>query len=303
MSRTWYFQHDDQIQGPYTLEEMKKQASEGMLDPAALILQVGDAPEDARSARDVLGADCFALGPTDSLLTAGLERPAKPSAFAKKKPAKLEHKPKITLRIRKRSKKHNTARPTEPAAEGPPRAVPLATPVADAPLSDVPLAAPIADEQPTVDLLDFLIDDRMPVKKARPIAPAQPQPPCSPRAAPKPIPVARPALPKKPQHAVPKRSPASPAPPAASPASPAPQMPFLDAFRKARFAVDDWLDGEDNRALVRTGDVEEIRRQPGINDIFTRYEDYGPAFDEKLRQHLAFTTENRARYYNARPNG
>ena len=74
---------------------------------------------------------------------------------------------------------------------------------------------------------------------------------------------------------------------------------LFEMFRKARTAVEAWVDDEDNRACIMKTELEEIRRKPEIQVILHEYANYGQAMQEKLLRHLEFMVENRRKYYNA----
>jgi hypothetical protein len=75
----------------------------------------------------------------------------------------------------------------------------------------------------------------------------------------------------------------------------------MEVFRKARTRIEAWLDEESHRVLVLALDLEAIRGHPDIQSILTAYAGYGPTFRDKLLRHLDFMTENRCKYYSARP--
>jgi hypothetical protein len=74
---------------------------------------------------------------------------------------------------------------------------------------------------------------------------------------------------------------------------------LFEVFRKARTAVEAWVDDEDNRACIMKTELEEIRRKSEIQVILHEYANYGQAMQEKLLRHLEFMVENRRKYYNA----
>jgi hypothetical protein len=75
---------------------------------------------------------------------------------------------------------------------------------------------------------------------------------------------------------------------------------LMEVFRKARVAVENWVDDERNRPLVLRGALEEIHQDPGLRGILQPFAGYGPLLREKLLMHLAFMVENRRKYYAAR---
>jgi hypothetical protein len=74
---------------------------------------------------------------------------------------------------------------------------------------------------------------------------------------------------------------------------------LFEVFRKARTAVEAWVDDDVNRACIMNTELEEIRRKPEIQVILHKYANYGQAMQEKLLRHLEFMVENRRKYYNA----
>jgi hypothetical protein len=73
----------------------------------------------------------------------------------------------------------------------------------------------------------------------------------------------------------------------------------FEVFRKARTAIEQWVDDDGNRLRVLHGDLSEIKQQPGVRAIFNEYAGYGYEMLEKLTRHLDFLIQNRRKYYQA----
>lgn len=74
---------------------------------------------------------------------------------------------------------------------------------------------------------------------------------------------------------------------------------LFEVFRKARRAVEAWVDDEANRPCIMQTDIEEIKRLPAIVAILHGYANYGQPMQVKLVRHLEFMVENRKKYYRA----
>jgi hypothetical protein len=72
---------------------------------------------------------------------------------------------------------------------------------------------------------------------------------------------------------------------------------LLEVFRKARFAIESWVDDDANRATVMHGEMNEIKRQPKIVAILKEYAGYGQALQDRLLQHLEFMVSNHRKYH------
>jgi hypothetical protein len=72
---------------------------------------------------------------------------------------------------------------------------------------------------------------------------------------------------------------------------------LFKVFRKARTAIDNWVDDEKNRLRILHAELEEIKQTPAIQAILNQYAPYGEAMLDKLTRHLAFMVENRKMYY------
>ena len=71
----------------------------------------------------------------------------------------------------------------------------------------------------------------------------------------------------------------------------------LEVFRKARTAIEGWIDDDVNRACVMEAKMDEIKGKPEIQAVLQKYGVYGQAMQEKLLRHLEFMVENRRKYY------
>jgi hypothetical protein len=74
---------------------------------------------------------------------------------------------------------------------------------------------------------------------------------------------------------------------------------LFEVFRKARTAVENWVDDDSRRSLVLAGDLAVIKRDPSLTAIFRQFQGYGSSMQEKLTQHLEFMVQNRRKYYAA----
>jgi hypothetical protein len=74
---------------------------------------------------------------------------------------------------------------------------------------------------------------------------------------------------------------------------------LFEVFRKARTAVEAWVDDDVNRACIMNAEFKEIERKSEIQVILHKYANYGKAMQEKLLRHLEFMVENRRKYYKA----
>ncbi|MBI3821980.1 MAG: DUF4339 domain-containing protein [Planctomycetes bacterium] len=74
---------------------------------------------------------------------------------------------------------------------------------------------------------------------------------------------------------------------------------LFEVFRKARTAVEAWVDDDKNRPCILHADAAEIRAQAGIQAVLQQYAGYGKDLSDKLLRHLDFMVENRRKYYQA----
>jgi hypothetical protein len=77
-------------------------------------------------------------------------------------------------------------------------------------------------------------------------------------------------------------------------------MSVQEVFLSAREAMQEWVDADENRALISTGDLETVRRDPWIVSLIQAYHGYGAVMAEKLWKHLGFLVENRRGFYASR---
>lgn len=77
-------------------------------------------------------------------------------------------------------------------------------------------------------------------------------------------------------------------------------VPLMEAFRRARIAVENWVDDEAHRSLILTGDPQQLTRCPEVSALLHEYAVHGTVFGEKLARHFAFIVENRKQFYAAR---
>jgi len=74
---------------------------------------------------------------------------------------------------------------------------------------------------------------------------------------------------------------------------------LFEVFRKARTAIENWVDEESCRQLILSGDLEKIKKDVQLMAIFSQFQGYGSPMQEKLANHLEFMVENRRKYYAA----
>jgi hypothetical protein len=72
---------------------------------------------------------------------------------------------------------------------------------------------------------------------------------------------------------------------------------FLEVFRKARLAIEAWVDDDRNRAHVLHADENEIRSDQEIQAILQDAGRFGKDLQDKLLHHLRFMLHNRRKYY------
>lgn len=65
----------------------------------------------------------------------------------------------------------------------------------------------------------------------------------------------------------------------------------FEVFRKARTAIECWVDDPDNRLHILHSDINQIIRSPGIQAVFRDFAGFG--FRQKLEKHLAILVEKR----------
>jgi hypothetical protein len=74
---------------------------------------------------------------------------------------------------------------------------------------------------------------------------------------------------------------------------------LLEVFRKCRLAIEQWVDEDGNRLHILHADLDEIRRDPQIQNVIQEAGKFGKELQEKLDHHLSFMVENRRKYYKA----
>ncbi len=73
----------------------------------------------------------------------------------------------------------------------------------------------------------------------------------------------------------------------------------MEAFRKGRTAVENWVDHEDNKTFVVHGDAAALQANPQLPAILAEYDKFGPVMRQKLQARVAFMIDNRRKYYAA----
>ena len=74
---------------------------------------------------------------------------------------------------------------------------------------------------------------------------------------------------------------------------------LFEVFRKARTAIENWVDEDSRRALVLSGDIDAIKKDAQLSALLRQYDGFGSALRDKLIHHLEFMVENRRKYYAA----
>jgi hypothetical protein len=151
--------------------------------------------------------------------------------------------------------------------------------LAGAPASPAPVAvqAPAQADEPAAPAEPVKV--RLPAKKKKKLEPLK----------------KKPALPAP---AVPVAEPVAPLPAAAQPSESAgSSLSLPDLLRKARFALEQWVDEEDSVDVVLAGDMEVIKQDPALQNIFRPMQSWGKEVVDKLWKHLEFTVQNRRKYY------
>jgi hypothetical protein len=74
---------------------------------------------------------------------------------------------------------------------------------------------------------------------------------------------------------------------------------LFEVFRKARIAIENWIDDDSRRPLILSGDLQAIKKDPTLQALFQKNQGYGAAMEQKLWRHLEFMVENRRKYYAA----
>ena len=75
-----------------------------------------------------------------------------------------------------------------------------------------------------------------------------------------------------------------------------PGGPVTDPYEKARKELADWVDLDENRSLIATGDMEAIRQDPFVQEFIRGCKSFGPEIIERLEHHLEFLVENRKKF-------
>jgi hypothetical protein len=71
----------------------------------------------------------------------------------------------------------------------------------------------------------------------------------------------------------------------------------LELFRRARTAIEEWVEDEKNRQRVLPDTPEQIKSSRALQDIYTQYAGLG--FRQKLEKYLEFLVVNRKKVYQA----
>ena len=74
---------------------------------------------------------------------------------------------------------------------------------------------------------------------------------------------------------------------------------LMAVFRKARPAIEAWVDDEKNRECMLRNGPEELRQNPEIQAILQAYATYSSEMGDRLLRHLDFMVDNRRKFYRA----
>jgi hypothetical protein len=242
MVKKWFFSHDGQSHGPFTVEEMKELASQGKIDPQDRIWGEGSDPEKGVQAEVALRGIARKTGkaetpaeeqaaplsgPADEASVPAPAQPSAPPARKKKGPLAGSKAGKIKKGSLAGSKARKLKKGSRPGSKD-------GLPVKQEPAEEAPVAQP----------------ERRPDVPATPVAPPFPT-----------------------------------------------DLPLQELFRKARFALEQWVDEEDNVDTILIGDMEVIRREPAVAAILDVVGKYGSALVDKILKDMEFVVQNRKKYY------
>jgi hypothetical protein len=72
---------------------------------------------------------------------------------------------------------------------------------------------------------------------------------------------------------------------------------ILEVFRKARLAVEQWVDDDQNRRWIMDTAAGDIKANPEVLVLIKAHADAGTEMHDKLLHHLEFMVDNRRQYY------
>jgi hypothetical protein len=75
---------------------------------------------------------------------------------------------------------------------------------------------------------------------------------------------------------------------------------LMEVFRKARIAIENWVDDDKHQVLILGGEPVEWERDPALVAVLEQGAKYGDAMLQRLKTHLAFMIDNRRKYHAAR---
>jgi hypothetical protein len=283
----WYYESNGQTFGPFSVDQIQARATAGNIQTEDLLWPEGGDRREAVQARAAI--NFTALERSAPSLPDWLEDvrqaaqgevlPTPPSSQGL--PDWLKDVEATAAPGRVEGLRRHEPRPPQEVTSRPAALVELTAP---RPAGDLPLATPV--ENPEEVAARFLLSEPLPaVDPGRTLAPV-------PRATPV---TGKPGL-----------DPPRPAPPPSEhqrqrrEGVAAPSTATLpEIFRRAKREIQDWVDQDQNRAVVVRGDREAMRRDDGLQDVLHRYQGYGPEVADKLLRHLEFVVENRRQYYAA----
>lgn len=76
-------------------------------------------------------------------------------------------------------------------------------------------------------------------------------------------------------------------------------LSVYEVFLVARKSLQDWVDADENKALVMTSTPESIRTIPAVQELVQAHRGYGQVMLDKLWKHLDFLLENRKKFHAA----
>jgi len=78
-----------------------------------------------------------------------------------------------------------------------------------------------------------------------------------------------------------------------------PEVTVYEVFLRARWALQDWVDAENNKPLIVSGSLDAIKQDPQVQQLVCTYQGYGDTMIDKLWKHFGFLVENRRKFYAA----
>jgi hypothetical protein len=76
-------------------------------------------------------------------------------------------------------------------------------------------------------------------------------------------------------------------------------LSVAETFLEAQRLLQEWVDADENKALVVGADLAAVVNAPALQLLLRRYDGYGPVMREKLLKRLTFLVENRKKFFQA----